>query len=253
MSKIHRIGSALDYIARLDIPEADPQMPRLQRPEAAIFQDDTEGAAVDAGSLVSFVAGLTALHKSDVLNSTLLAQLAATKQYNRFTQTKLWYDKYIEVLANVGWVVPAFAYRDYSPSGDSLVVSDAVLDILAAIATGNEMAILATSLNALKSDTNDKQLVLFDSQSFPENVGTFQIFPVGEDDGQVVMVLSAMQFNSEKHVNKFLWFTWTKTTVRLVQSSQKAVLNEDVYGKVRQAVIDKLGGNAEKYIADIEI
>jgi hypothetical protein len=242
------------FVSQLELPEIDRQAPKLYNAKAPAFQDGTEGAATDAGSLVSFVSGLTAQHKSDVLNSTLLAQLAATKQYDRFKQTRLWYDFYVQVLAQVGWVVPAFAYREYSPSGASLVLSDAILDILSAIATGNEIAILKATLTSLKDkSSNEGPLVLFDQQSFPENLGTFQIFPVGEDDGQLVMALSAMEFRADKHVTRFLWWTWTTTTVKLFQSAQKAVLNEDVYGQVRAEVIKKLGDRAAQFIKDIEI
>jgi hypothetical protein len=242
------------FINELELPAVQPGMKKLFRPEAHAFQEGTEGAATDCGSLVSFVSGISATHKSDVLNSTLLAQLAASKKYDRFYDTINWYNYYISVLAQVGWVIPAFAFREYSPSGQSLVLSEAILDIMSAIATGNELKILATTLNSLKEKPgNEGPLVLFDQQSYPETIGTFQIFPVSEADGQLVMALSAMQFNSEKHVTKFLWWSWSTTSVRLRQSAQKAVLNEDVYSKVRQQVIDKLGDRAAQFIKDIEI
>lgn len=254
MAKPNVIEQTKMFIAELDLPEIDEQLPHLFMADAPTFQDGTEGAAVSAGSLVSFVSGLTALHKSDVLNSTLLAQLAANKQYDRYTQTREWYSFYVSVLAQVGWVVPAFAYREYSPSGASVTLDAAVLEILGAIATGNEIAILTIAMNSLRDKSgNENALVLFDSQSFPENLGTFQIFPVGEDDGQLVMALAAMEFKAEKHVTRFLWFTWESYSVKIFQSAQKAVLNEDVYGQVRQAVIQKLGDRATQFIKDIEI
>lgn len=254
MANIELIEHASKFIEELDIPAPDPSLKKIPKGELAILANDKAGAAIDAGSLVSFVSGISPIHKSDVLNSTLLAQLAADKQYNRFTDTRLWYSFYTSVLSNVGWVVPAFAFRQYRPSGSSLVLSDAVLQILAAVATGNELAILTASLNALRDKPeNEGALTLFDRQSFPENLGTFQIFPVGEDDGQLVMALAALQFNAVKHVTRFLWFRWESVQSSLFQSAQKAVLNEAVYSRVRQQVIDKLGDNASKFIDDLEI
>ncbi|MGH8032630.1 MAG: hypothetical protein ACREO8_09770 [Luteimonas sp.] len=248
------VGQSKDYISQLQLPDIDRKRVKVYDAHARAFQDDEKGGAVAAGSMVSFVSGLTALHKSDCLNSTLLAQLAANKQFNRYTQTRQWYDFYISVLANVGWVVPAFAYRDYAPSGDSLVLSDAVLDILAAIATGDEILIMTAALESLRDkDGNEKALKLFDHESFPESFGTFQVLPVGEDDGQLVMALSALEFSADKHVTRFLWFTWQSTRVKLFQSSQKAVLNEEIYGQVRQEVIKKLGDRAAQFIIDIEL
>ena len=46
-------------------------------------------------SVASFKSKLSIVHRSDVLNSTLLAQLAAGKDYNRTTQITEWYKKYI--------------------------------------------------------------------------------------------------------------------------------------------------------------
>ncbi|MDK2123372.1 hypothetical protein [Parachitinimonas caeni] len=254
MTISHKVAHAVQYIQALELPEFDSANLATASTPLRVAQGEDAGAAVAAGSLVSFVSGLTEQHKNDVLNSTLLAQLAASKAYDRFKQTKLWYDKYVEVLAQVGWVVPAFAFRDYRPSGTSLVLSDAVLEILSAIATGDEMKILRAALTSLREDPkNEGPLHLFDSQSFPDNIGTFQIMPVGEDDGQVVMALAAMDFKSTKHVTRFLWFSWTSSSVKLVQSAQKCVLNEHIYGRVRQQVIDKLAGRASEYIKDIEI
>jgi hypothetical protein len=254
MNIMHVVDQTRSFINELELPEVQPEVKKLYRAEADAFKEGTEGAATDGGSLVSFVSGISSIHKSDVLNSTLLAQLAASKKFDRFNNTIAWYDFYISVLAQVGWVVPAFAFRDYSPSGQSLVLSDAVLDIMSAIATGNEMKILETTLNSLREKPgNEGPLVLFDQQSYPETIGTFQIFPVSESNGQLVMALSAMEFHADKHVTKFLWWSWSKTSVRLRQSAQKAVLNEDVYGKVRQQVIDKLGDRAAQFIKDIEI
>jgi hypothetical protein len=254
MSNQDYIEQIRTYIRELPLAPLDSNQPQVYNPKASAFADQEEGAAVDAGSLVSFVSGLTTVHKSDVLNSTLLAQLAASKAFDRFKQTRQWYEKYSEVLAQVGWVVPTFAYREYSPSGASLQLSDAILDILSAIATGDEIKIVQATLTSLKDNPSSQgPLTLFENQSYPENVGTFQILPVGEDDGEVVMVLTALEFRSEKHVTRFLWFSWTRTTVKLFQSAQKSVLNEDVYKLVRQEVIEKLGDRASQYIKDLEI
>jgi len=254
MTTNQKSAHASKFLSQLELPEVDTSLATVFRPEAAAFKAGTEGAAANAGSLVSFVSGLTEIHKSDVLNSTLLAQLAASKQHDRFKDTMNWYNFYIGVLAQVGWTIPAFAFRDYSPSGASLVLSDAVLDILSAVATGDEMNILRATLSSLRDKPgNEGPLTLFDQQSFPENIGTFQIFPVAEDDGQLVMAMSAMQFNAQKHVTRFLWWSWTSTSVKLQQSAQKAVLNEDLYRQVRQQVIDKLGDRARQFIKDIEI
>jgi hypothetical protein len=82
------------YIAALELD--DSRLPNTA-PHPVRF-DTTDSGYVDAGSLISFVAGVSAENRADILNSTLLAQLAANKQYNREQQTQEWYGMYREVL-----------------------------------------------------------------------------------------------------------------------------------------------------------
>jgi hypothetical protein len=64
---------------------------------------------VAAASVVSFADGVTGQQKEDLLNSTLLAQLAANGRFDRERDTPNWYELYRTVLNGVGWrseVVP---------------------------------------------------------------------------------------------------------------------------------------------------
>src|SRR5262249_40998118 len=59
---------------------------------------DTMRAAVNAGSILSFVSGVKANEKSDVLYSTQFAQRAASAQHNRYRASRKWYETYVDVL-----------------------------------------------------------------------------------------------------------------------------------------------------------
>lgn len=58
---------------------------------------------VVAGSIVSFSDRVAGQQKADLLNSTLLAQLAANRRCDRERETLNWYDVYRRVLWGVGW------------------------------------------------------------------------------------------------------------------------------------------------------
>jgi hypothetical protein len=60
-------------------------------------------AYVAAASVVSFADGVTGQQKEDLLNSTLLAQLAANHRFDREKDTLNWYEAYRTVLRGVGW------------------------------------------------------------------------------------------------------------------------------------------------------
>jgi hypothetical protein len=66
--------------------------------------------AVDGSLVETFVDGLKGRHLCDVLNVTLLAQLAANVKYDREAEPVPWTKYYTRVLENVGWVVLEFSF-----------------------------------------------------------------------------------------------------------------------------------------------
>src|SRR5690349_9812246 len=97
--KPDELNARLAFIRELELPDLEPGGGDFP---AARVDDKNRAGYVNDGSLVSFVAGLTAQQKSDTLNSVLLAQLAANTKFNRETQTRDWYDFFRTVLENVG-------------------------------------------------------------------------------------------------------------------------------------------------------
>lgn len=90
------------YIEALELPELHSK--RSSDTNSVI----DSAACINNRMLQSFAADLTEQQKSDVLNSTLLAQLAADKAYTKDAagryDVKGWYSKFSEVLLNLGWV-----------------------------------------------------------------------------------------------------------------------------------------------------
>jgi hypothetical protein len=228
---------------------AGPQVIRLGA------ADNTASAQVNAGSLTSFTQNLSGQSKADVKNSTLFAQLASDKQFDRNTKAMDWYKNYVSVLGYIGWNQPAFAFDKYTSGGSTVKMDEAVLGILAAIATGDELAMVAATMEGLKALSDDsKQMTIWSANSNSGNNGNFQIFPVDKlPNDDVVMVLDGMQFTATTSHGRFLWWTWSSTSIEIQRAATKFVLNEEVYSRVRQAIIDKLGDRAVQFVADIPI
>jgi hypothetical protein len=203
---------------------------------------------------VSFVGGLSKTHQSDVLNSTLLAQLAANKKFDRENQTKEWYGFYRNVLENIGWVIQEFDFTRYSDSSSSFSVDEIVIKLLAAIATQNDIAVVAETLEAVKAlGGDDGRVKLFDQNSSKLTKGNFQISVANDADGVVVMKMGAFYFNTDRNVTNVLWFRFQSASSQMYQSRQVINLDNDIYAQVRADVIAKLGDNARKFVAEIEI
>lgn len=223
--------------------------------QSGVHADNVESAQVNAGSLTSFTQNLSGQSKSDVQNSTLFSQLASDYKFDRYTAPMDWYRNYVTVLGQIGWNQPAFAFDTYTSGGSTVEMDKAVLNILAAIATGNELAMVAATMEALKGLGDDsKQMTIWDAKASNGSNGTFQIMPVDKlQNDDVVMVLTGMQFNASTSHSRFLWWSWSSTSIKIQRAANRFVLNEDVYSQVRQAIIDKLGDRAQLLVADIPL
>jgi hypothetical protein len=213
------------YIESLELPGEDPFLAAL-RDGPMMLADDTEGGAVAAGALVSFVAGLSKTHKEDVLNSTLLAQLAASKAWSREEQPTEWYDEYRDVLENLGWVVPNFDFSKYNATSSQVELDTVVLEVLAPIATGPEVTGATAVLKALKTVAQDaKPCQLWEEQTNDRINGNFQISTCVESDGNVAMSLGTFYFKAVQIDLRFLWFEYSASTTEIYTCARRVVLD----------------------------
>ena len=210
--------------------------------------------AVSGGAVASFTSKLSSVHRSDVLNSTLLAQLAASKYHNRTTESSEWYKKYIYTLGKIGWVVQDFEFEEYEADSQTLQVSNAIVDIVKAILSPSEIQGVERVLEVLRSSQNEPWWNVFDKKSTgPNNNGNFQILPCHEDvSGQVVMVLGLFYFTATSREDCWLWFHYNYR-LQLFKATQVATLKQVAYSTVREAIINKLGEKANTFVGELQI
>ncbi len=252
--EIRRPQTREEYILGLELAAPSAALMSLA-PSELVLADDKPTAFVDAGSTVSFISGIPVERQQDVLNATLLAQLAANKKFDREKATEQWYGYYREVLENVGWVLQSFSFARYEESGVTLKMDKAALEIIAAIASGNEAAVLTSTLDALsKLDPGDPAFTLFDANGSSGEGGNFQLGTCSADpSGNVSMALGAFYFETTVHQGRFLFWSWETKDINLYTGGQNVVLNEQIYATVRQLVIDKLGDRAKTFVAGLDI
>jgi hypothetical protein len=212
-------------------------------------------AAVDAGSILSFVDNVDAREQSDILYSVQLAQRAADKACNRFAETRTWYAKYNEVLEAVGWTTEQYAFSAHDQAEGSFRMDKAALAVITAIATGNQLQAITASISALeKLAEADGAITLFDHYATADLSGNFQIGAVQKSsNGSLSMALGAFYFRSTARRKKFLFFQWGSNDVNFWTTAQKMTFNAAIYDKIRAAVEKKLGEKAADYIASIDI
>jgi hypothetical protein len=225
------------------------------RPRRATALAATHVATVNVGSLLSFVNGVTEQDRNDVLYSVQLAQRAASGAFDRFTQTQFWYQKYIEVLQNVGWANEQFAFTQFNQGEGEFRMDQAALGIITAIATQNQLGVLQQSVAALsKLSEGDGPITLFDFHASMQSSGNFQLGAVQRsDNGALSMALGAFYFHSVDERRRFLFFRRGSRKTHLWTAAQRMTLNIDFYARRRADVIAKLDADAPKYIADLRL
>ena len=212
-------------------------------------------AAVDVGSLLSFVSGVGQQDRDDVLYSVQLAQRGASGTYDRFTQTRSWYQQYIEILENLGWIGEQFAFAHYDQSEGELRMDQAALSALTALATQNQLAVLTEAVNALKALAEDDGTIrLFDFHTSASASGNFQIGAVQLSDNDALsLAVGAFYFRSTDTRRRFLFFKWGAEQVNFWSAAQKMTFNRHFYAQHREAVLRKLGASAATFISELKL
>jgi hypothetical protein len=212
-------------------------------------------AAVNAGSILSFVSGVSASERTDILFSVQLAQRAADAACDRFAQTRAWYSKYHEVLEAIGWVTEQFAFVAHGQNEGDFTMNTAALSVITAIATGSQLQAIASSISALeKLAEGNRAITLFDFHAVSALSGNFQIGAVQRDPtGALSMALGAFYFRSTEQRRNFLFWRWGRNNVNFWTAAQKMTFNSTIYDKVREAVEQKLGKQALDFIARLDI
>lgn len=217
----------------------------------------TEGkpeAYVDNGSLVSFVNNVPDQQRVDVLNSSLLAQLAANKKHDPYNDTENWFKFYAKVMKNIGWVIQDFEFTEYKTSKMDFKLSQLTLQILSGLVGGKKeiMKVLKGTLDSLAKDANG--VSLFSSKSSSANKGKFLIAPCAVDSSkQVTVALLGLHFEAPQNEKNFLFFTWKSSSMKVWVSTQTCTLNEDLYQQVRDDIRKKLGDKAKTNVLKLEL
>jgi hypothetical protein len=216
--------------------------------------ENEDKAYLDNKSIVSFVAGVSPENRQDILDSTLLAQLAAGHLYPNPQDLKQWYEKYTEVLRNIGWTIQENDFSEVTTSGSLFEMKNAILSLVSAAFGANYVTIVTKVLDALKnlSDTNSK-IVAFEKNTHSAGKGTFQLALVEEVNDSVALHMAGFILSTTSEVKRILFFSSKKETATVSSSTMASTLNKETYANVRKAVKQKLGDKAQQYIAEITI
>jgi hypothetical protein len=249
----------ISFIDKLEIVFPRHRIERLspinfQRRALESAEEGKAESYVSNKSIISFVSNVTEQARQDVLNSTLIAQLAADKKFPEEGQMTDWFKKYQETLTNIGWTVQGKEFSKFQTSQSIFEMDNVIIDILTTAIGGSALAIIVKTIQAFKKLSDiDNRLLAFEKNTHTLTKGTFLIAIVDETNEALSMKIGAFLLTASNEIRQILFFKSTKDKTELSYSSSDCIFNSDVYSIVRNSVLTKLGNKASEYIAEIDI
>ena len=251
-------ASARAYVESIELPVAKIMRGAREAQRREIDFDPLKTQAMVVGSeVVSFVRGISAERRQDIINAALFAQLAADHKVKDRNEVFAWYDVYFEVLGKIGWVIQDAGFNSYEEEADGLEAHEAILKV-AAVALGpasTALQLVTTTVEAMKSmDADNPWITIFDRESRSAECARFQIALAEEDaEGQFMVSTLAFALRAEASITQILFFKIRKSRMSFKNRTGRATINEDVLASVRESIKIKLAERIKDYVDAIEI
>lgn len=246
--------SALDFIASTELPT-----PPLLSSRAAknIFDYDSakEQALVVGSEVIAFVKGITPEQRTDLVNASLLAQLAAKKKVanpQTLASVEQWYNEYFDGLSRIGFLIQDKGLAEYQEASESFEAHEAILDIATTFLAGmpGALALVTTTLRSLQKMSTDSHWIrLFNRESRSANTARFQMSLVSEDEqGRLLVSLITFGLEAQTTLTQVLFFKFHTNEVKLHHHSGEVTISAPLLAAVREQIANKLVAYASDYI-----
>lgn len=231
----------LSYVSDLEVkyPEGRFETFRSRSPEDdALVKEGTEQAFLTDKSLVSFISEVNGQNRKDVLNSTLLAQMAANKKFPNEEDILEWYKAFIDVLSKIGWNIESSEISTFESAKSVFEIDEAIIDILSGAFGGSYIKVIAKTLESIKNMSNeDHKIIAFEKNTHSLTKGCFQIALAVEKNEVVSIQLGTFLLTTTKKIKQILLLNLKKDKTKLQYSSRLGTLNGEVYEQIRSAVL----------------
>ena len=257
MSEI-TVASARHFLDHLALPALSRGGFEAVETKPQVELDAMKNQALVVGSeVVSFVNGVSAERRQDIINCALLAQLAADHTVTDRENVFEWYETYFSVLTNLGWVIQDKGFASYEEKADGLEAHEAILKVAAVLLGGapTALAIVTSTIEAMKSMEKDNPwITIFDRESRTARTARFQI-ALAENDaaGQFMVSLMAFGLRADSTITQVLFFKIRSTSATFKHCSGKVTINEDVLTGIREKIRIKLLGRTGEYIDSLNL
>ena len=248
------IVGAQEFVTMVDLPEPPPLSARAAKD---IFDYDSakQQALVVGSDVIAFVKGITPEQRTDLVNASLLAQLAAKKKVanpKTLKAVEQWYNEYFDALSRIGFLIHDKGLAKYEEASESFEAHEAILDVATTLLAGipGALALVTTTLKSLqKMSANSPWITLFNRESRSANTARFQMSLVSEDgQGGLLVSLIAFGMEAKTTLTQVLFLKFHTNEVKLHHHSGQVTINAPLLAAVREQIADKLAAYVSDYI-----
>lgn len=218
----------------------------------------TNGSAILVeGNLLAYGAGMSAQNRRDVKNAYHFATLVADKSFKAEKQGKEWYNKFVDVMRDLGFTIPQRKFE--LESNTEVIITVGAVAVRAIGVAGNALLggtvlgdVAKMAFDKLTNLEEDARVLNHKRKN--EARGMVGMAACTETpQGDVVMVISCIQASAPKLDDDVLGIQWKLDKKNYYAGTAVLTFNNFVYDKVRETVENKLGAGSVESVLEYDI
>lgn len=216
-----------------------------------------DAAILVEGNLLACGAGMSAQSRHDVKNAFHFATLVADKAFDAEKQSREWYDKFIDVMRDLGFTIPRRSFELETSAELSVTVGAVAVRAIGVVGNamlgGTKLGDLAKmAFDHLITVENDAKIIDHKRKNKARGmVGMAACIETEKND--VVMVVSCIQASAPQLDDDILGIQWKLDKTHYYAGTAVLTLNTFVYDKVRETVENKLGVRSVENVLQYDI
>jgi len=245
---------------QLEFIDSLPALPKTVKhrafssaPDSLPIDPSKESGTVGPDMMNIYVAGVSAQNRDDVDNCKLLMQNAASQKYDIKKELEQWYDYYVQGLRTLGWTYSKINNQNKVIQRTGLTMDGVAFDILQNLVGANAPRLAQLAGKAVEGVKGDDGLIkIYERNAQTGYDANFDISPVWQTrEGSPMMILSYISVDVKESSRGILWWKSTTKSTAVKSMATPVYLNTQLYGRVRNKVLEKLGNAADEFLDGI--
>jgi len=227
----------------------------------ALQNTSSRSAAVIEQSLLAFGVGMEPAVRADIKHAYQFASLAASKAHPGDDQAEQWFNLFVKVMRDMGWVALKRSYERESSQSQSLKLGAVAFKTMKVVGQAVLSNPLTDALAQLASEALEGLGKITEAQDLlKRNLKEKQVNTVGlgacvqNEAGEIILAMSAIDTKPfDEHQLHTMVFEWESKATVHYSAGVVFVFNRELYGAVRDSIRERLEDRAVRNVLDYAI